>query len=76
MAISAQLLEEMTKRRQKLLVGGGEDKIKARHKKGLMSARERLAALFQENTFQEIGVHAHHSARHFGMDKRICRAMA
>ncbi len=70
MTLSAKLLEEMKDRRDKALAGGGEDKIKARHKKGLMTARERLAALFQEGTFQEAGLHARHSAQNFGMDKK------
>ncbi|MDR3441357.1 acyl-CoA carboxylase subunit beta [Telmatospirillum sp.] len=70
MTISATLLEELENRRAKTMAGGGEDKIKARHKKGLLSARERLALLFQEGTFQEIGTHAQHSARQFGMEKK------
>ncbi|HXP95385.1 MAG TPA: acyl-CoA carboxylase subunit beta, partial [Telmatospirillum sp.] len=36
----------------------------------LMSARERLSALFQDGTFQEVGTQAHHSARNFGMQRK------
>ncbi len=61
-------LEALRERRQKIIVGGGEDKIKARHEKGLMTARERLAALFQPDTFQESGMHIQHCGRHFGSD--------
>jgi len=68
MTISAKLLEDLEARRQKVASGGGEDKQQARRDKGLLTARERLAALFQEGTFQEIGTHIRHSARHFGMD--------
>ena len=32
-----------------------------------MTARERLAALFQEDTFQEYGAHIRHGATAFGM---------
>jgi acetyl-CoA carboxylase carboxyltransferase component len=70
MTLDAKLLDEMKARRDKVLTGGGEDKIAARHKKGLWTARERLAALFQEDSFQEQGTHASHSCRFFGMDKK------
>ncbi len=70
--LSEKHLEILRERRAKILAGGGEKKIRARHEKGLMSARERLLALFQEDTFQEIGTHAHHTARHFGLaDKEL-----
>jgi acetyl-CoA carboxylase carboxyltransferase component len=50
------------------MAGGGEDKMKARHAKGILTARERLDRLFQEDTFQEIGLHIRHKARNFGLD--------
>jgi acetyl-CoA carboxylase carboxyltransferase component len=57
MTLSAKVLEDLRDREAKILVGGGEDKARARHEQGRMTARERLAALFQEGTFQEIGMH-------------------
>ena len=68
MAISKKLLEDLEKRRAAARVGGGEDKHEARRKKGLMSARERLAAFFQKGTFQEWGMHADHDCHNFGME--------
>ena len=68
MAIAEKLLDDLNKRRETVLAAGGEDKIAKRHGKGLMTARERLEALFQEGTFQEMGAHIRHTARHFGMD--------
>ena len=70
MALSEKLLEEMKARREKIFVGGGEDKIEARHKKGLWSARERLDALFEEDTFQESGLYVRHSCHFFGMESK------
>ena len=70
MALSEKLLEEMKARREKIFVGGGEDKIEARRKKGLWSARERLDALFEEDTFQESGVYVRHSCHFFGMESK------
>jgi acetyl-CoA carboxylase carboxyltransferase component len=70
MTLSAKLIEDLRTRRQKVSAGGGPEKIKARHDQGMMTARERLAALFQEDTFQEIGTHIRHISRNFGMEGR------
>jgi acetyl-CoA carboxylase carboxyltransferase component len=65
MTLNAAVLDEFRERQAKILAAGGEDKILARHEQGQMTARERLAALFQEGTFQEIGMFIH-SARQAG----------
>ncbi len=70
MTIPDKVLETLKERREKQLAQGGPDKIKKRHEKGLLSARERLDALFQPGTFQEIGVHVRHQCTHFGMEKK------
>jgi acetyl-CoA carboxylase carboxyltransferase component len=70
MTLSVKLLEDLRTRRRKIVAGGGECKIKERHDKGLMTARDRLNALFQPDTFQEIGMHVRHSGRHFGIEKK------
>jgi acetyl-CoA carboxylase carboxyltransferase component len=67
MTIAAKLIDDLRARVRKIELGGGEDKIKARREAGLMTARERLAGLFEEDTFQEIGTHIRHDAHHFGM---------
>ena len=58
MPIAPALLEKLEANRRAAELGGGQDKIDARHAKGLMSARERLAALFEPGTFMEFGMHA------------------
>jgi len=68
------LLENLRRRREAILAGGGADKLAQRREKGLMTARERLDALFEEATFQELGAHIQHSARHFGMDGKALAA--
>ena len=71
MALPKELVERLEERRKNVYAGGGEDKLAKRRAKGLLSARERLTGtggLFEPNTFQEIGVHVQHSARHFGLD--------
>ena len=57
MTVESSLLEELRRRRETILAGGGEEKLAARREKGLLSARERLLALFQPGTFQEFGAH-------------------
>src|SRR5512135_1151811 len=68
MAIRPEVIEALRERRRAVMAGGGEDKHAARRQKGLLSARERLDALFQPGTFQEFGAHVRHSARQFGLD--------
>ncbi len=70
MALSKTLLQDLEKRRAAARAGGGEDKLEARRKKGVMTARDRLAALFQPGTFLEQGMHADHDCHNFGMEKK------
>jgi acetyl-CoA carboxylase carboxyltransferase component len=53
------------------VAGGGAQRIEAQHAKGKLTARERLAALLDEGSFQEIGALATHNVSEFGMaDKK------
>ncbi len=70
MGISEKLMEELYKRRNTIFAAGGKDKQEARHQKGLMTARERLEALFDEGSFQEFGMHVEHNCHNFGMEKK------
>lgn len=53
--------------REKAVAGGGQKRIEEQHKRGKMTARERLAALLDEGSFQEIGALATHNCSDFGM---------
>jgi propionyl-CoA carboxylase beta chain len=64
------LLQELEQRRTTALAGGGADKLDARRKKGVMTARDRLQNLFQAGTFQEYGLHADHDCHNFGMGEK------
>ncbi|NJL19345.1 MAG: acyl-CoA carboxylase subunit beta [Bdellovibrionaceae bacterium] len=70
MAIDNKLMKELAKKREVVLLAGGADKIEARHKKGLLTARERVMGLLDEGTFQEFGMHARHNCHNFGMQKK------
>jgi propionyl-CoA carboxylase beta chain len=70
MAIPKAFLDDLDKRRALAKAGGGEDKLEARRKKGVMTARDRLNELFQPGTFQESGMHADHDCHNFGFEEK------
>jgi len=70
MPLDPRLLEELERRRQKNQSTGTADKVHARHQKGVLTARERIAGLVAEGTFLETGAHAQHTCRDFGMEKK------
>jgi acetyl-CoA carboxylase carboxyltransferase component len=58
--------------RDKAMQGGGAERIKQQHERGKLTARERLALLLDEGSFQELGALATHSLTDFGMaDQRF-----
>ncbi|MBI3855582.1 MAG: methylmalonyl-CoA carboxyltransferase, partial [Planctomycetes bacterium] len=57
----------LDKLRRKALEGGGPDKVARQHAAGKMTARERVALLVDEGSFDEIDMFVEHSATHFGM---------
>ena len=50
--------------------GGGDKRIEAQHKKGKLTARERIHFLLDEGTFEEIGMLVTHRSSNFGLDKQ------
>ena len=59
------LVEDLAARREHAKLGGGEERIARQHDKGALTARERLALLFDRGEFTELGLHAgiHYSVR-------------
>ena len=51
-------------------LGGGEKRIAEQHKKGKLTARERIHFLLDEGTFEEIGALVTHRSTDFGLDKQ------
>ncbi len=62
-------IETLHKKREQALAGGGEARIASQHKKGKLTARERLHFLMDEGSFQEIGMLVVHRSTDFGMEK-------
>ena len=50
-------VEELEKRRAKAREMGGPEKVAKHHDKGKLTARERMALLFDDGAFVEIGIH-------------------
>uniref|UniRef100_UPI0037446E34 acyl-CoA carboxylase subunit beta n=1 Tax=Mucilaginibacter gilvus TaxID=2305909 RepID=UPI0037446E34 len=59
----------LQQKRQKALEGGGIARIESQHKKGKLTARERLHFLLDDGSFQEIGMLVSHRSTDFGMEK-------
>ncbi len=64
-----ELLEELERLRAEALKGGGEEKIEAQHRKGKLTARERIERLLDPGSFQEIGWMMITRSSYFGLDK-------
>ncbi len=62
------LLEQ---KKAEALLGGGENRIAAQHKKGKLTARERLELLLDQGSFEEIGMFVTHRSTDFGMEKEL-----
>ena len=50
-------------------LGGGEARIAAQHKKGKLTARERIHLFLDPGSFQEIGMMVTHRSTDFGLEK-------
>ncbi len=51
------LLEDLQERRERIRMGGGEERIARQHEQQKLTARERLALLLDKDTFVEMGMH-------------------
>jgi acetyl-CoA carboxylase carboxyltransferase component len=70
MAIKKQI-QELQKRREEVRMGGGEKAIEKQEAMGKMTARNRIKALLDPNSFQEYDMFAQHEARDFDMAKKV-----
>ena len=62
-------IKELVERRAVARLGGGQKRIDAQHQKGKLTARERLALLLDEGSFEEFDMFVQHRCTNFGMDK-------
>ncbi len=65
------IIEALEARRAKARLGGGQRRIDAQHRKGKLTARERLDVLLDPHSFEEYDMFVTHRARDFGMDETV-----
>ncbi len=63
------VLKELERRREAARMGGGQDRIDAQHKKGKLTARERIEVFLDEGSFEEFDMYVEHRSTDFGMEK-------
>lgn len=68
--MSTDRIQNLKKLREEALLGGGEKRIEDQHKKGKLTARERIDLLLDEGSFEEIGMFVQHRSSDFGLDKQ------
>jgi propionyl-CoA carboxylase beta chain len=61
--------QTLNNKNEEAFLGGGKERIEAQHKKGKLTARERLDLLLDEGSFEEIGRFVMHRSKDFGLDK-------
>ncbi|MDR1967345.1 MAG: acyl-CoA carboxylase subunit beta [Burkholderiaceae bacterium] len=64
-----ELIDELEKRRAQARLGGGQKRIDAQHKKGRLTARERIEVLLDADSFEEWDMFVEHRCADFGMDQ-------
>ena len=62
-----QTLAELERRREAARMGGGQARIDAQHRKGRLTARERLEILFDPESFEELDMYVEHNCVDFDM---------
>ena len=63
-------IEDLKKKREIVLLGGGEAAIEKQVEMGKMTARDRIISLLDTNSFHEYDMFVEHEARDFDMDKK------
>ena len=69
MATNQDKVKELIDLRNQAKLGGGEKRIESQHKKGKYTARERIAMLLDEDSFEEFDMFVTHRCNNFGMEK-------
>ena len=62
-------INELISFREQAKMGGGQKRIDSQHKKGKLTARERIEMLLDEGSFEEFDMFVKHRCTNFGIDK-------
>src|ERR1700752_1512948 len=63
------ILDRLEARRDEARLGGGEKRIEAQHKRGKLTARERIELFLDKGSFEEFDMFVEHRSNEFGMEK-------
>lgn len=63
-------LQTLHEKRIRSRLGGGQERIEAQHKKGRLTARERIDLLLDKGSFREVDAFVQHRTHDFGLDKQ------
>ncbi len=63
------IVAALEKKREEARLGGGQKRIAAQHTKGKLTARERIALLLDEGSFEEWDMFVEHRSHDFGMEQ-------
>ncbi|QQS50084.1 MAG: acyl-CoA carboxylase subunit beta [Bacteroidota bacterium] len=66
-----QKIQELKEKREQVKMGGGEKAIEKQLSMGKLTARERILALLDKESFHEYDLFVEHEARDFNMEKQI-----
>ena len=69
MSVQLEKIKELIELRAKAHIGGGQKRSDSQHQKGKFTARERIALLLDEGSFDEIDTFVLHRSTNFGIDK-------
>jgi propionyl-CoA carboxylase beta chain len=64
-----EVIEHLAKKRKEASLGGGQRRIDAQHKKGKLTARERIELLVDKDTLEEWDIFVEHRCTDFDIDK-------
>ena len=70
MSTQTEKIQELIEKRAEARIGGGEKAIDKQHAKGKYTARERIAQLLDEGSFEELDMFVTHRCTNFGQDKK------
>lgn len=62
-------IRQLIDKREEAKKGGGQKRIDSQHKKGKLTARERLDLLLDDGSFEEFDMFVHHRCTDFGIDR-------
>jgi propionyl-CoA carboxylase beta chain len=68
--MSRNTLSHLNALREQARLGGGKERIDEQHRKGKLTARERITILLDEGSFEELDMFVQHRSVEFGLEKQ------